>query len=484
MISNASDPALRPAHQPLRPTRLAALSFLSIVLAFGCGNDGPSSAGGTNGTGATNGGGAAGGNGAAPFSGAALCTVVVLPDGAGFFVRLVSDAELEAAEETGELVDSLEGAIEVGGGSACAVRGRSVFVNNFESPIITRFDEVDGALVERERVSFANLGLTSAATGALVIISDTKAYYLDGPTSQIVVWNPRDMAITGSIPLTVTDPPEGANQGFSVEPVDGLLFVWNRYATPEDLWFSRSDFWFIDTETDSVVATDTTEQCGNLGTSATIAANGDVYLCAIRIRTGTREVDTSYLADLNSLTGGLPTGELIPLGDDRVLLQAYDTSRMPIDPSLTPDEHLVLVNWDFYEWTLGTEQPAPRVESIPTGNSVRRALVGDVRARPWLDRLRPARTGERTRGGSVDRLRRNGPRGVGSGWLMCVWESLTLRHRHLAAFPVGLLLVTALVVLAVAQRPFIDEERPLIAARVGKGGHVLVDMLYRRPVEG
>ena len=65
---------------------------------------------------------------------------------------------------------------------------------------------------------------------------------------------------------------------------------------------------------------------------------------------------------------------------------------------------------------------------------------------------------------------------------MYVWESSTLRHRHLAAFPEGVLSVTALVVLAVAQRPLIDEERPLIVARVAKGGHALVDMFYRRPI--
>ena len=42
---------------------------------------------------------------------------------------------------------------------------------------------------------------------------------------------------------------------------------------------------------------------------------------------------------------------------------------------------------------------------------------------------------------------------------MYAWESSTLRHRHLAAFPVGVLSVTALVVLAVAFLPATQDFR-------------------------
>ena len=77
-------------------------------------------------------------------------------------------------------------------------------------------------------------------------------------------------------------------------------------------------------------------------------------------------MDPRYAADLNALTGGLPTAEgAVATRDGRALLVAYDTNAMPIDPMLTAGEHTSLVNWRFYEWELGSEQPATLVESIP-----------------------------------------------------------------------------------------------------------------------
>lgn len=90
--------------------------------------------------------------------------------------------------------------------------------------------------------------------------------------------------------------------------------------------------------------------------------------CAIRIRAGTTEVDTSYAADLNRLTGGLPTSGPYVTFNDQGFLAAYDTSRMPINPNLTTNELVELVNWNYFTWQIGSEQPATRIDSIPTGN--------------------------------------------------------------------------------------------------------------------
>ena len=391
MISDTLDRSMRGAPWPLKPTRLAALSIFSIALVFGCGNDGANGVNGggaANGGGATNGSGATGGNGAVAFSGAVLCSLGFTPTGTPGFIRLVPDEELEGADQ-GQQIDSLEGAIEFAGGVACAVQGRSVFAFDFESPTITRFDEVDGALVEGETVSFANFGLSSLATTRppLVFVSNQKAYYLDGASEQLIVWNPEAMETIGSIPLTVSDPPEGLRQtGFRVIRIDDQVVTYNNYQNEQQITAARTDFWWIDPETDEIVATDVTEQCGNLQTVST-ATNGDTYIgmsgaiamehalglpgsfppCAIRIRAGTREVDPTYLADFNALTGGLPTSGPIPVENDRGLLLAYDTSNIPIDPTLTARELAEVPSWNFYEWELGTEQPATLVESIPTG---------------------------------------------------------------------------------------------------------------------
>ena len=63
-------------------------------------------------------------------------------------------------------------------------------MGSVESPTFTRYDEVDGTLVEGPTVSFFNFGLTSVRGGFPVIVSDTKAYFAHGPTEQIIVWDP------------------------------------------------------------------------------------------------------------------------------------------------------------------------------------------------------------------------------------------------------------------------------------------------------
>ena len=360
------------ASPPIRPSiaaRPAALSILSIALAFGCGNN-PSNG--------SNGGGTTGGDGTA-----VLCTLVFGADANAGFIRLVSDEELES----GEVIDSTAGGIELAGGGTCAVQGRSVFALRFESPTITRFEVENGEFVAGDTVSFANFGLSALAFPP-VFISDTKAYYLDIPSSQIIVWDPRAMEAIGAIALTPSDPPEGLRPvSLRANLIDGLFVVYNAYQNEQGILTSRTDFWFVDPTTDQIVATDTIEECGNLQQELAIGGNDDTYIststiaamehalglagsfppCAVRIRAGAQGVDTTYLADLNALAGAQPAGGVFGVGEDRALMVAYNTGSMPIDPSLTARELVQLVNWNFYEWAPGSEQPATLVESIPTG---------------------------------------------------------------------------------------------------------------------
>ena len=383
MISNTRDPFMRSGHRRLGPTRLAPLCILA--LAFGCGNDG------------SNAGGGMGGGTVTPFSGAALCSNLFTAGGITGFIRLVSDQLLEAGDE----IDSAADAIEIAGGTSCAVRNRSVFALRGESPIITRFDEVDGALVEGLSVSLASFGLSSLFVNprASLIVSDTKAYFVDIFSSQVVVWNPSAMETVGSVPLTVTEPLEGLEPAFGfLVLVDGLVVPYAGYRNEQSVFASRTDVWFIDPETDQVVATDMTEECGGLNRTTT-APNGDVYFgtnaevpmehalglpgsfppCAIRIRAGARELDPNYLADLNALTDGLPTaGPVAPVGGDRSLVIAYDTSNIPIDPTLTASQLVFNVpSWDYYDWDLGSEQPATRVEGFPPSTGGTELFVFD-----------------------------------------------------------------------------------------------------------
>lgn len=52
-------------------------------------------------------------------------------------------------------------------------------------------------------MSFASVGVTSLGEyqANFQFLSETKAYFFDGATAQIVIWNPEEMTVTGRIPL-------------------------------------------------------------------------------------------------------------------------------------------------------------------------------------------------------------------------------------------------------------------------------------------
>ena len=406
MISQALDPSIQQAHRARNSARLATLLLVSIALAFGCGNDedtraaGTNGAGATNGTGATNGSGATGGNGAAPFSGAVLCSLVRQPEGAGGFVRLVPDEELEAGGE----ISATEGAIEIAGGTICAVRGTAVFTGSFETPTLTRWDIVDGELAEGDTVSFMNLGLSSvaaASSDSLQVFSDTKAYFFDQSSLQIVVWDPTAMTVTGSIDVApIFAPPQGlAVSRIRATQIGGRFVVWGHYQNAQGVGVARAVFAFVDPETDEIVS-DTSDQCGGFLSASITTSNGDTYFgstgvvaidfalglegsfepCALRVRAGATEIDSSFVADLNQLTGVGPTAGPFTGSGTTGFLFAYDPVAVPPDPMLTSFEHLQIPNWRLYEVELGSTGPARLVEELPAGAGVGSASNFDGRA--------------------------------------------------------------------------------------------------------
>ena len=385
--------------------RLAALSILSMLLAFGCGNDGESGSSGTNGNGsgatngggATNGTGATGGNGVAPMEDAVLCSIIGSPTGATGFIRLVSNAEIQAGGE----IDSTEGAIEIGGGVACAVWKNAVFAANFESPTMTRYDVIEGELVEGDSVSFMQFGLSSLGSLAdqIQVFSDTKAYFFDPSFRQIIVWNPTTMTTIEAIPLSGFEAPEGLLLSrIRAGRVGDRLLLWANYVNEQEFNVSRSVFAFVDSETDEFT-TDVTEACGGFLSASVTTSNGDTYFgstggdainralgfegtfapCAVRVRAGASEVDDTFVADLNQLTGVGPTaGPMAGSGDNGFLL-AYDETAMPVDPLRTSFEHTALENWRIYEVELGSSAPARLVEEIPVAQGIGGAATFDGR---------------------------------------------------------------------------------------------------------
>ncbi|MEM7135160.1 MAG: hypothetical protein AAF500_01205 [Myxococcota bacterium] len=380
---------------------IAALGFGLAML--GCGDSTPSGTGGSGGgatggsggvgasggTGASDGGGGAGGT-LSQSGGAALCSLTGfgLPGGPTGFVRVLSEAEIEAGGD----IDATDNGIEVGGGVSCAVWRNSVYAASFQSPTITRYDLIEGELVEGDTVSFMNFGVVSLAglSSQIQVFSDTKAYFFDPQFAQIVVWNPTTMTTVEAIQLTGFDAPPGTVLSrVRAGRIDDRLVLWSTYVDDQGFSAPTSVFAFVDPETDEFV-TDTVDTCGGLISEFVTTTNGDTYIgssaadainhalgfegtfppCIVRLRAGATEVDATFLGDPNALTGIGPTGGPLAGSGDAGFLVAYDESTMPLDPLRTGTEHTALENWLVYQVELGSTTPGTRVEALPAGQGV------------------------------------------------------------------------------------------------------------------
>ncbi|MEM1416077.1 MAG: hypothetical protein AAGH15_14315 [Myxococcota bacterium] len=330
-----------------------------------------------------------------PVAGAALCSVVFGPDGTTGFVRFVPDDELNS----GEVIDSAAGGFEFGG-VTCLVRGRNVYAHDWESATITRYEvERDGALVERDRVSLAGLGITSFSGGGdnLVIASDERAYFLS-QSGILAAWDPSTMSVVGDIdiaPLFDTGDADIEFNGARVLALGDRVGVFPNYLTPTMTQAAGARVGFVDPATDAVTFSAFTEQCGNVQSQFALAENGDAYFghsgavsmehalglpgsfppCSIRIREGATEFDATYTADLNALTGGRPTAGPVPLTPGRALLYAFDTDAMPIDPEATQNELWAAANWSFFLWEPGSDAAATPVPELGVGSGFVDSLV-------------------------------------------------------------------------------------------------------------
>jgi hypothetical protein len=124
-----------------------------------------------------------------------LGSIVFGDDGSNGYVGVIPASALDG----GSL--SLAGTREFPGQSDVWSRNGHVFVASGDAPKVTKYEvESSGELRELGSVSFADYGVTDAAFWNHLFVSDEKVYLTNGP-EQIVVWNPENMRIAGTIEL-------------------------------------------------------------------------------------------------------------------------------------------------------------------------------------------------------------------------------------------------------------------------------------------
>lgn len=244
-------------------------------------------------------------------------------------------------------------------------------IGSGESPSITRYSlDPAGALVQGESISLLDYGVADL-WDTLYFVSATKAYYPDRDGGQLIVWNPTEMRVLGSIPL-----PETLREGYL--PLYGYAPIWRGGELLISVgWFDwdvtdsvlpETGLIVLDTVTDNVLRFDVDTRCGGV-TSPLSGATGDTYLvssalagaahrlgrlptapCALRILAGSDEIDPDYLMALSSISPGTLVGEPVPAQGGGVFLRAFDESLATGEAPAATWELTSQAAWRWWRW--------------------------------------------------------------------------------------------------------------------------------------
>ena len=296
------------------------------------------------------------------------------PDGSQTttYVQVLSSIEAGSTVDT-NLATEVQGAAEL-----FSIEGAGWFaVGEGESPTIARYAlSASGALEKKESLSLQPFGVTDFFANKLYVISPTKVYYPDPDTKQLIIINPVEMKVAGTVPLAETGR-EGYTAVYSYSPVerDGKILIsvgWFDWTN--DKIIPETGLAVIDTNTDKLVRFDVDKRCGGITQPVTLrsgaayfassALAGAAYQlkrlttepCVLRVKAGTDAFDPSYLQRLGELTGGALAGEPIPTGSDEIFLRVFDAKLATLKPESATYDVTGARAWGWRRWNPLTNQ--------------------------------------------------------------------------------------------------------------------------------
>ncbi|KFE66580.1 hypothetical protein [Hyalangium minutum] len=312
----------------------------------------------------------------------AITTQIVTTDTPQSYIVLTDTLDV-----SGEL--KLENAIELPG-RALGVgipKSRSLFVGGSENATVTRYNLTsDGRLEKGATVSFEGKGVASIGEyhNQFQFISETKAYYFDGRTAQVIIWNPTDMSVTGSIALpdvTVS----GALLSFATHPIrrgDQVIVPMGWRPTTGIGITKQAGVVVVDSKTDTAkVVTDT--RCGYVR-DGVLGADGKVYLatevygaavyrvaggdtpvpCLLRFDPQSLTFDGTFYQELSALTKGGTVGSLLPGPNNTAYLRVFDESLFQVQQGTHPRVLASASAWKWWQLRLDTLAATP-VDKLP-----------------------------------------------------------------------------------------------------------------------
>lgn len=326
----------------------------------------------------------------------ALVTQIFADDSANNQTYVIVTDSLDDGEAL-----SIEGAgTEIAGRAIGAgpTGGGVIFIGGDSGPTVTRYDlQDDGTLEKGQTVSFIGEGVASIGEygGQFHFVSDDKAYFFDGASAKLVVWNPEAMTVTGSeslAALAITD----ATLTFSASPLqvgDKLITFAGWRAGPQVP--SEVGIVVVNTQTDDVTVI-RDDRCGYVRDGA-LGPDGLVYVateaygaavrrlgadnaaepCMLRLDPDTLELEADYEVALNALSEGAPTGSLMRGPDGATFLRVFDESAFAIADDTHPRVLASAAAWKWARVTLGDEPSVSLLDTPASGGSVIMHVFGE-----------------------------------------------------------------------------------------------------------
>jgi hypothetical protein len=266
----------------------------------------------------------------------------------------------------------------------------SVYVVLATEPTIQRWVlDAKDELVLDDELGLAQYGITDGVRkSAPVFFDDSRAYFFDGNSLQLVLWDPSAMRTIEAISLAgLEEEGYGMRTNYLHRDGDRLLISASYWRlTDEEGYLELNRVAIVDTSDHSVIYADDT-RCGGVAFHAT-DSNGHLYLashpghaaalsvgmahtegvsepaasCLLRVKAGANEIDPDYYVDLNEVSGGFTGGIMQGPGDEAYVL-TYD------GPELTATDYFRATRadaWAIHSLTLGDEADSyRRVPDMP-----------------------------------------------------------------------------------------------------------------------
>jgi hypothetical protein len=268
------------------------------------------------------------------------------------------------------------------------------FVNS--GATITRYNLTEAGDAQKgETVSFAGRGVEEIGEyqQQFRFISDTKAYFFDAETAQVIIWNPSAMTVTGTIPFTEALVPN-TYLSFSAQPLDTpnrfiLPMAWRP--TTGTVVTKQAGVLVVDPATDSLKFVKKTfkdtENCGWVR-DGVVGPSGQVYLsteaygaaayrvhrdeanvlkpCLLKFDPQTQSFDDTFFVDLTTLTNGVAAGSVLRGPNGKTYLRVLDEASFPsqITADTSPRALASSPAWKWWDIKLDTLTATP-VASLP-----------------------------------------------------------------------------------------------------------------------